>query len=116
MAATTNWRIDFIQAHAGLFHETADKPRGSFGYPNCEEGWRDILEQLCDGIETALGQNETFKFVRIGQKLGLLRIAWECDVSDETKVRIREAIGLAVVRSCRTCEICGLENPARRRD
>jgi hypothetical protein len=112
MAVTTNWRIEFMQAHARLFDVMSDKPERSFGYPFCEAGWRDVLEQLCTRIETALGHNETFKFVRIGQKLGLLRIGWEGEVSDDTKARINEAIHLAAVRSCRTCEICGLESPA----
>jgi len=112
MDVSTSWRIDFMQAHARLFEVMADKPERSFGYPLCGAGWRDVLEQLCTRIETALGQNETFKFVRIGQKLGLLRIRWEGEISDDTKARIREAIHLAAVRSRRTCEICGLESPA----
>lgn len=112
MAVTINWQTELMQAHAQIFDMSVDNPEHSSGYPRCEAGWRDILEQLCTSIEVSLGQNETFKLVRVGQKLGLLRIDWEDKASDETKARIRGAIQLAAIRACRTCEICGLERSA----
>jgi hypothetical protein len=104
-----DWRIDFMQAHARLFDLTPGEPEHSFGYPNCNDGWQDILERLCTRIETALRADETFEFIRIKQKFGVARIDWDGDVSDETRTKIGEAINLAVARSASTCEICGAE-------
>ena len=44
--------------------------------------------RLCSRIEGALRESETFGFVRIKQKYGVLRIDWHAEVSDETSVRI----------------------------
>jgi hypothetical protein len=112
VAVTANWRIDFIQAHPSLFDILQDRPELTRARPFCGEGFRDLLEQLCARIETALGYDETFRFVRIGLKMGLLSIRWEGEVSDDTKAKIEEAIQLACMRSIRTCESCGLEVPA----
>jgi hypothetical protein len=64
---------------------------------------------MCVRIDRALQDGETFEFVRIKQKFGLVRIGWEGDVSDETRARIEEAVALAEARSSCTCEICGAE-------
>ena len=110
MAQNLNdWRIDVMRAHPRLFEVMSDEPEQSLGYPLCEAGWRDILERLCTRIENALKANETFEFVRLTQKLGILRIVWNGEVSEETKVRIGEAVNLAVARSACSCEICGAE-------
>jgi hypothetical protein len=109
MTRTSDWRIDLIRAHPRLFEIMPDEPERSFGYPLCEAGWRDILERLCIRIENALRANETFEFVRIKQKLGVLRVDWDGEVSEETKVPIGEAVNLAVARSACSCEICGAE-------
>jgi hypothetical protein len=95
MAAAQNWRLDFMRAHPRVFEIMADEPELSFDYPNCEEGWRDVLERLCSRIEAALREGETFEFIRIQQKFGLVRIGWDAEVSDETRARIEEAVSLA---------------------
>jgi hypothetical protein len=108
MAATVHdWRIDFMQAHPQLFEIMQDEPELTFGSPNCQEGWRDVLERLCARIEAALQEGETFEFVRIKQKMGIIRVDWDGDVSDETRIRIVDAVNLAVARSACTCEVCG---------
>jgi hypothetical protein len=98
-----------MRAHARLFGLMPDDPERSFGYPNCEEGWRDILERLCARIENALGESEPFEFVRIKHKFGILRIDWDGEVSDKARMRIGGAVDLAVARSACSCEICGAE-------
>ncbi|WP_439361118.1 hypothetical protein [Bradyrhizobium sp. DASA03007] len=108
-AVTADWRIDLMQAHPKLFAIIQSKPQASFGYPSCEAGWHDVLDQLCRRIEAALAHNETFKFARIGTKLGLLWIKWEGEVSGESRAKIEEAISLALQRASWTCDICGLE-------
>ena len=104
-----DWRIELNEAHPRLFHLPAAGPECSFGHPLCEAGWRDILQRLCARIENALQVSETFEFVRLTQKLGILRIVWNGEVSEENKVRIGEAVNLAVARSACSCEICGAE-------
>jgi len=107
MARTADWRIDLMTAHPRLFKITTGEPERSFGYPLCEAGWRDVLVKLCTRIENALQGNETFQFVRIKQKFGVLRVDWHGEMPNESRVKILEAIDLAVARSACTCEVCG---------
>ncbi|MFG3593090.1 hypothetical protein [Bradyrhizobium sp. RDI18] len=110
MARIVNdWRIDLMRAHPRLFEIVAEEPKHSFGYPLCEAGWRDVMERLCVRIEDTLQDGETFQFVRIKQKFGVARFDWDGEVSDQTRLRILEAINLAVARSACSCEICGAE-------
>ncbi|MBR0707992.1 hypothetical protein [Bradyrhizobium liaoningense] len=109
MAHVINWRLDFMLSHPRLFEVMAEEPELSFGCPACQEGWRDVLERMCCRIEDALRRNETFEFVRIKQKFGILRFGWEGEVSEETRARIEEALALAEARSSCTCELCGAE-------
>ena len=105
----TDWRLDLMAWHPRLFLVLADEPERSFGYPLCERGWRDILVRLCRRIEAALRDGETFEFVRIKQKLGILRVDWDAEASEDTETTIGHAVDLAVARSACTCEICGAE-------
>ena len=111
-AVTASWQADVMQAHPRLFRIPRDEPTSSPGYPRCSQGWRDLLDQLCSRIEDALGENETFEFTRIDDKLRLLLIRWIGEVSRETRVKIEEAIHLASRRAGRTCSTCGLDRSA----
>lgn len=104
-----DWGHELMRCHRRLFVINADEPIRSFGYPLCGRGWHDIQERLCRRIETALREGETFEFVRIRSKLGILRIDWESEASEETEDAIGHAVNLAVARSACTCEICGRE-------
>jgi hypothetical protein len=86
--ALQTWRIDLMRAHPRLFEVMSDEPHLSFGYPNCEEGWREILETLCTRIETALGEDESFQFVRIKQKFGLIRADYDYEGPEETEAKV----------------------------
>lgn len=104
-----DWRIAVMQAHQRLFDLIPEEPESSRGYPLCDAGWRDILERLCARVETALQGGETFRFVRIRQKFGILGVDWHGEVSKETKAKVLNAIDLAVARSACICERCGVE-------
>jgi hypothetical protein len=104
-----NWRSELMKAHPRLFGVMADEPELSLGYPSVRDGWRDLVERLCVRIESALQDGETFRFVGIVQKFGLLRVDWDGEVSEETRARIEEAVALAEARSSCTCEICSQE-------
>ncbi|WP_198034806.1 hypothetical protein [Bradyrhizobium sp. WSM1417] len=104
---TMDWGHDLMLRYRRLFVMMADEPILSFGYPLCGHGWQDILVRLCDRIEVALRDGETFEFALIKQKMGILRIAWDGEASEDTESRIDHAVDLAVARSACTCEICG---------
>jgi hypothetical protein len=109
MAHVVDWRLDLMLWHPRLFITMAEEPHLSFGYPLCERGWQDILVRLCVRIEAALRDGETFEFVRIKQKLGILRVDWDAEASEDTEATIGHAGDLAVARSACTCELCGRE-------
>jgi hypothetical protein len=104
-----DWRRDLMLWHPRLFLVPADEPHLSFGYPICEVGWRDVLVRLCRRIEVALRYGESFEFIRIKQKMGILKIDWDSEASEETEGKIGHAVDLAVARSSCTCELCGRE-------
>jgi hypothetical protein len=104
-----DWRIELLQAHPRLFHGSIDRPYAAEGYPNCEEGWRDLLERACARIEAALGEGSTFRVFQIKEKFGALRFYWDGEMSGAVKAKVEEAIALATARSSCTCEICGVE-------
>ncbi|WP_165941766.1 MULTISPECIES: hypothetical protein [unclassified Bradyrhizobium] len=104
-----NWPRDLMLWHPRLFLTMMEEPSRSFGYPHCERGWQDILIRLCRRIEIALGEREEFEFVRIRQKMGILRVDWDAEASEDTEAKIGHAVDLAVARSACTCEICGAE-------
>ncbi|MCS3445935.1 MULTISPECIES: hypothetical protein [Bradyrhizobium] len=102
-----DWKRDLMLWHPRLFLTMAEEPSRSFGYPHCERGWQDILMRLCRRIEIALRDGETFEFVRVKQKMGILRVDWDAESSKETEAKLGHAVDLAVARSACTCEICG---------
>lgn len=104
-----DWAHALMLRHRRLFVMIEDEPTRSSGYPYCGRGWEDLLGRLCRRIETALGEGEFFEFVRIRQKLGILRIDWDSETSQDTEDAIGHAVNLAVARSACTCEICGRE-------
>jgi hypothetical protein len=110
MAGTaTDWRVELMQANPGLFHGPIGRPEAAEGYPNCEEGWRDLLERACARIEAALVEGGPYRVLQIKEKFGMLRFYWSGDMSDAAKAKVEEAIALAVARSACTCESCGAE-------
>jgi hypothetical protein len=66
MTLFPNWRVDLMRAHDRLF-DIMISPRGSRGYPLCDDGWRDVIERLCGRIESALQENDAFRFDRVGR-------------------------------------------------
>ena len=104
-----DWRLEFMASHPALFRIRATEPQLSPGYPLCQAGWRNILERLCGRIENALRADEAFEFVRIRQKLGILRVSWNGKFSESTTILIERAVDLALARSASTCEICGAQ-------
>jgi hypothetical protein len=63
----------------------------------------------CRRIEIELRDGANFEFVRIKQKMRILRLDWNAEASEDTEAKIGHAVDLAVARSACTCEICGAE-------
>src|SRR5260370_38580090 len=95
----TDGRIELMQANPGLFHGPISRPEAAEGYPNCEEGWRDLLERACARIEAALVEGGTFRVLQIKEKFGALRFYWSGDIPNAPKAKVDEAITLAAARS-----------------
>jgi hypothetical protein len=111
-----DWRIELLKEHPRLFHGPIDRPYAAEGYPNCEEGWRDLLEQCCARIEIALAGGGALRVVQIKEKFGALRFYWSGYLPDAAKAKVDEAIALAAALSACTCEICGAEGRLYNRD
>ena len=78
--------------------------------PECDNGWDDILEELCDKIQKLVDSEperyKDFEFTQVKEKFGSLRVY--CNYEDD---EINKLIDEACAKSERTCEICG--NPGR---
>jgi hypothetical protein len=103
-----DWRIAVMQAHERLFDPSPGELENALGYPLCDTGWQDILERLCIRVAAALQDGETFNFVRIRQKFGILGVDWHGEMSEETRAKVLNAIDLAHARSACICESCGI--------
>lgn len=73
------------------------------------EGWYDLIQEVCCGIECMLSDEELARFevLQIKQKLGGLRIYFRFDRDSPKDQAIREMLGQAWEASCVTCEVCG---------
>jgi hypothetical protein len=104
-----DWKIELIRAHTRLFHPPNRHLERTQAYPECNEGWRDLLDRACVRIEAALAGGDTFTAEEIKEKYGTLRFYWRGRLPSEAEARVEEAIDLAKARSACTCEICGAE-------
>lgn len=100
-----DWRDELVESHAALF----GPPCTASGYPECGEGWREILEMACARMARALTDHDRIAVEQIKEKYGTLRIYWSGTVSGVIRTRIEEALALATARSACTCEVCGHE-------
>ncbi|OSI24887.1 hypothetical protein [Bradyrhizobium canariense] len=112
--AFRNWRKELVKAYPDLFHPPADNPGVAQAYPECGDGWRDLLERACKRIRAAVeADGGTFHATQIKEKYGSLRFYWHGTLSPEADAKVEEAIDLAEARSGVTCEICGEEGRLR---
>ena len=105
--ANRTWQSDLVARHPRLFHIPAEGPDAAQGYPDCGQGWRDLLERCCDRIESALVEGGAFNALQLKEKFGSLRFYWSGAMPDAAKAKVEEAIALAEARSACSCEICG---------
>jgi hypothetical protein len=105
-----DWRQALVEVYPDLFQPPADFPGAAQGSPECDEGWRDLLDRLCVRIRAAVqADGGPFKFSQIKEKYGTLRVYWDGALAPDTDAAVEEAIALAESRSAVTCEVCGEE-------
>lgn len=92
MATVTDWRIDLIRAHHGLFHPPAGAPEAAQGDPDCGDGWRDLLEHTLLKTEAALADGGTFTALRIKEKFETLRFYWNGRLSHKAKAKVQPVV------------------------
>ncbi|MHC2467418.1 hypothetical protein ACVIHD_006430 [Bradyrhizobium embrapense] len=102
-----DWRITLVEAHPQLFHAPVGRPALAHGYPNCGDGWRDLLERACERIEIALSEQDTFAARALIQRCGTLRFYWSGNMQVSSQSLVADAICRAEARSHCTCEECG---------
>jgi hypothetical protein len=68
------------------------------------------------GSETALQDHERFRFQRIRERQGALRIHWGGRLSATSEAAVREAVDLAEARNICLCELCGAQGRLYRAD
>ncbi|MCK9917369.1 hypothetical protein MXD81_50340 [Microbacteriaceae bacterium K1510] len=80
------------------------------GYPDVDDGWRELLERAMERIAAAIRHQPSarVRITRTKEKFGGIRIYYdEYGLSRETAAAVEEAIELAGARSTCTCETCG---------
>jgi hypothetical protein len=111
-----NWQSYLIERYPDLFNVAQHGGTYTPGYPECGQGWRDLLERACARIRAAVtADGGTFSALQIKEKYGTLRFYWTGRLSNEAEARVEEAIDLAEARSACTCELCGEEGRLHRK-
>lgn len=109
-----DWRIGLIGTYPDLFKPPSDFPEGAQGSPECDAGWRDVLDRLCVRISAIVqADGGTFTFGQIKSKYATLRVYWDGALSPDADTQVEEAIALAEARSAVPCEVCGEEGRLR---
>jgi hypothetical protein len=101
--ADLDWREGLMRSYPNFFPRLS---RGS-ALPRCGSGWRDIIERCCVRIADAISARESFRFERIVERQGTLRLYWGGRLSAPSEASVRLAIDLAEARSECVCDVCG---------
>jgi hypothetical protein len=109
----STWQADLIARYPQLFNQELDGRVTAPGYPNTEDGWRDLIETAIGRIASAVTAvpGASLKIGQIKQKFGTLRlyVVRRDKLPEATCAAIEEAICLGKARSACTCETCGAE-------
>jgi hypothetical protein len=99
-----DWRIELASAVPDFF---VPRPGHPACVIECGAGWRWIIDRCAFRIAAALNDRETFRFERIREHQGSLRIYWGGRLSPGGEAAVREAIDLGEAASQCFCETCG---------
>ena len=89
-------RFDFIRTSGDI-----SKDAMVWGF-ECEDGWFDLLWELCENLEETESGNTDFIVTQVKEKFGCLRF-YTSEVSEEGE----SLINRAELKSEKTCEMCG---------
>jgi hypothetical protein len=107
------WQSALLARYPQLFNQELDGRVMAPGYPNTEDGWRDLIETAIGRIASAVAAvpGASLKIGQIKQKFGTLRlyVIGRDKLPEATCAAIEEAICLGEARSACTCETCGAE-------
>jgi len=106
-----NWRADLVAAYPTLFNQEFRGQVLTPGWPEVDDGWRELLEVAASRIAAALAADPSGSLTisQIKSKYGTLRLYYDVRGRPETEAAIAEAVDLAEARSACTCETCGAE-------
>jgi len=98
----SDWREALMKKHKKLFFHKGNPT--FIGGIACGEGWRPLIETLCEYIQFNIDNNDDMqgKIVRIKEKLAGLRFYYE-----DGSQRAYDAINFATALSYHICEMCG---------
>jgi hypothetical protein len=108
-----DWRTELASTVPEFF---MPRPGGLACVPQCGAGWRWIIDRCAFRIAAALDDRETFRFERIREHQGSLRIYWGGRLSAGGEAAVREAIDLGEAASQCFCELCGAPGRLHRCD
>ncbi|HEV7600121.1 MAG TPA: hypothetical protein VGO49_07655 [Bradyrhizobium sp.] len=115
-----DWRFELRETLPDFFDPPpvagGKPPRRPICLPECGPGWRGIIDRCCVRIGAALLDRERFRFERIRERQGALRIYWGGRLAAASEAVVREAVDLAEARSICVCELCGAEGRLYRAD
>jgi hypothetical protein len=115
-----DWRFEFRETLPDFFDpppvEGGKPPTRPVCLPECGPGWRGIMDRCCARIGAVLLERERFRFERIRERQGALRIYWGGRLTAASEAVVREAVDLAEARSICVCELCGGEGRLQRAD
>jgi len=99
-----DWHTDLAAAVPEFF---IPRPGRLACVPECGAGWGWIIDRCAFRIDAALKDRESFRFERIREHQGSLRIYWGGRLSAGGEAAVREAIDLGEAASQCFCELCG---------
>ena len=100
-----DWHTDLAAAVPEFF---IPRPGRLACVPECGAGWGWIIDRCAFRIDAALKDRESFRFERIREHQGSLRIYWGGRLSAGGEAAVREAIDLGEAASQCFCELCGV--------
>ena len=112
----SSWEATLVDRYPLALSEMRrhSQPLGTFGCQavarwgiECHPGWRQIVERLLDGLETAIAtqpadRREQFRIVQLKEKFGLLTVYLAGTPTPDMSAVIQEAREASRV----TCEVC----------
>jgi hypothetical protein len=109
--SSPTWQFALLARFPALFDRDFNGKVVRSGYPEVDDGWRDLVETAIARIANAVAAApaESPHIGQIKEKFATIRIHWSGGrgLTEAMSTAVDEAIELAEARSACTCEICG---------